>query len=216
MAKQLNYNIAFKPNTKELDSALARLQAELNNFGRISFHIDSTEVAAAKTAARDLQKYLNLATNTSTGKLNLGKFATELKSANTSVSDLSHKLLAVGPQGEKVFGSFVKSIASAEGYVKQTNSALNEMMITLKNTLRWQAASTVIGGITSGISDAVSYAHQLDSSLRDIRIVSGESAENMDAFAKKANKAAKELYTTTKEYADASLILYQQGKQVVS
>lgn len=213
MAKQLNYNIAFKPNTKELDSALARLQAELNNFGKISFHIDSTEMTAAKAAARDLQKYLNLATNTSTGKLNLGKFATELKSANTSVSELSNKLLAVGPQGEKVFGSFVKSIASAEGYVRQTNATLNEMVVTLKNTLRWQAASTIIGGVTTGISDAVTYAHQLDSSLRDIRIVSGESAENMEEFTKKANKAAKELRTTTKEYADASLIFYQQGNR---
>jgi hypothetical protein len=33
----------------------------------------------------------------------------------------------------------------------------------------------------------------------------------MAKFAKEANKAAKELKTTTKEYAEASLIFYQQG-----
>jgi hypothetical protein len=33
----------------------------------------------------------------------------------------------------------------------------------------------------------------------------------MAQFAKEANKAAKELKTTTKQYAEASLIFYQQG-----
>jgi TP901 family phage tail tape measure protein len=47
--------------------------------------------------------------------------------------------------------------------------------------------------------------------LTDIRIVTGKSIEEMTRFANEANKAAKALSTTTNEYAQASLIFYQQG-----
>jgi hypothetical protein len=48
----------------------------------------------------------------------------------------------------------------------------------------------------------------LNQSLNDIRIVTGYSADEMDRFAKKANRAAKELKTTTNEYNKASLIYF--------
>jgi TP901 family phage tail tape measure protein len=47
--------------------------------------------------------------------------------------------------------------------------------------------------------------------LTDIQIVTGQSAEDMAKFADRANKAAKELSTTTTTYTDAALIYYQQG-----
>ena len=50
-----------------------------------------------------------------------------------------------------------------------------------------------------------------NSTLNDIRIVSGASAEEMTQFAINANKAAQTLSTTTNEFAKASLIYYQQG-----
>jgi hypothetical protein len=40
-------------------------------------------------------------------------------------------------------------------------------------------------------------------------IVTGKSADEMDRFAVKANKAAKELGASTKAYSDAALIYYQ-------
>jgi TP901 family phage tail tape measure protein len=57
----------------------------------------------------------------------------------------------------------------------------------------------------------VTYAKELNSSLTDIRIVSGKGMSEMASYAKEASKAAKSLSTTTKAYVDASLLFYQQG-----
>jgi hypothetical protein len=53
----------------------------------------------------------------------------------------------------------------------------------------------------------------LNESLNNIRIVTEESADAMDKFAARANKAAKALGASTLEYTDAALIFYQQGLQ---
>ena len=65
--------------------------------------------------------------------------------------------------------------------------------------------------MTSSLSNAWSYAKKLDSSLNNIRIVSGQSADQMERFAKQANTAARELGVATTDYTNASLIYYQQG-----
>jgi TP901 family phage tail tape measure protein len=61
------------------------------------------------------------------------------------------------------------------------------------------------------ISSTVGYAQDLNESLNNIRIVTGNNTEQMAKFAKEANKAAQALSTTTVEYTDAALIYYQQG-----
>jgi len=45
-------------------------------------------------------------------------------------------------------------------------------------------------GFTSAVREAYNYAEDLNKSLNDIRIVSGQTVAQMDKFAAKANKAA--------------------------
>ena len=85
------------------------------------------------------------------------------------------------------------------------------MGTTLKNTVRWQLSSSLLHGFMGAVQSAYGYTQDLNRSLNDIRIVTGNSAEQMEQFAVKANKAARELSTTTNEYAKASLIYFQQG-----
>lgn len=210
MAKALNYNLNFKANTKEAETALKQLQMQLEKISLKSFKIDSKGFKEAQADARKLQQALNFST-TSTGKLNLTKFNSELKKSGLTVNQLSKQMLSLGVDGEKAFASFAKTISSTQTPIRQTSKMLDEMWITMKNTMRWQFTTAALGGFTGAISDAVSYAHQLDSALRDIRIVSGESAESMEQFAVDASKAAKRLSSTTKDYAEGALIYYQQG-----
>jgi hypothetical protein len=56
---------------------------------------------------------------------------------------------------------------------------------------------------------AWNYAKDLNESLNDIRIVTGQNVDQMAKFADYANKAAKNLGTTTTKYTDAALIYYQ-------
>jgi hypothetical protein len=85
---------------------------------------------------------------------------------------------------------------------------VDKMWNTLGNTLRWQASAAAIRTVTSGISNAFKYAQDLNKSLNNIRIVTGASTAQMQEFAKAANKAAKGLSASTKEYTDASLIYF--------
>jgi hypothetical protein len=97
----------------------------------------------------------------------------------------------------------------AEVPLRKHNALLSNMLVTLKNTAKWQISSSILTSFTSALSTAVNYAKDLDESLNKIRIVSGQSAAQMDAFAEKANKAARALSSTTTAYTDAALIYYQ-------
>ena len=85
------------------------------------------------------------------------------------------------------------------------------MATTFKNTVRYGISSSIFNNFTNTIQKAYDYTVKLDSSLNDIRIVTGKSADEMDKFAVKANKVAKDLGRSTKDFTEASLIYYQQG-----
>jgi hypothetical protein len=59
------------------------------------------------------------------------------------------------------------------------------------------------------LQSAFYYAEDLNESLNNIRIVTGQSTDQMAKFAKQANAAAQSLSTTTTDYTNASLIYYQ-------
>ena len=210
MAKALNYNLNFKANTKEAESSLKQLQTQLEALYNNPLKFNTASLKEAKAEIQNLSRMLSASTN-SAGKLNLGNFNTELKKAGMSVDQISKQMLNFGREGQQAFASFAKSVATAQEPIKQTSKMLDEMWVTMKNTVRWQLTASALGSFTGAISDAVSYAHQLDSALRDIRIVSDESAESMEQFAIDASKAAKRLSSTTKDYAEGALIYYQQG-----
>jgi hypothetical protein len=64
------------------------------------------------------------------------------------------------------------------------NSMMNELWITMKNTMRWQITSSALHGFMGALQTSYGYAKDLNSSLNNIRIVSGQSAEQMAEFAK--------------------------------
>jgi hypothetical protein len=100
-------------------------------------------------------------------------------------------------------------VANADTKLFNLSGSLKKFSDTMFNTLRWSVASSAIQGVTSAISGTISYAKELDTSLNNIRIVTGKSNEEMAKFAETANKMAKTLSSTTKKYSDASLIYFQ-------
>ena len=53
------------------------------------------------------------------------------------------------------------------------NSTLKNFATTLKNTVKWEISSTMIHGLERSLRGAVSYAKNLNTSLTNIRIVTG-------------------------------------------
>lgn len=214
MAKQLNIDLKFSADTKAAEKSIKKLNDALSNIANGNLKmpdIDAGTLSKASQAAKELKFHLDNAINSSTGKLDLSKLNASLKQAGTSLSSLTGTFGALGSDGAAAFNQVAQAISQAEVRVKGANSRMQELLTTFKNTARFQLTSTMLHGLMSGIQSAISYAENLNESLNNIRIRTGDSTEKMAQFAEYANKAAKELGTTTNAYLQGALTFYQQG-----
>lgn len=214
MAKQLNVNLSLSANTDQAKRQLQELQKQLSQLSSISTNKNlplTQELLKASSAAAQLQSQLRAATDINTGKLDLGKFNQQMTASGMSLGKYQKALSNLGPVGDKAFAQLAQSISTADVKLLHANTVMGQFITSLKNTARWQLSSSMLHGFMGTIQSAYGYAQDLNRSLNSIRIVTGQSVEQMDAFAQRANKAAKALSTTTTAYTDAALIFYQQG-----
>ena len=218
MAKQLNQvdvSLNFSADTKKAKQEIDNLMQTLRQFstfsGASSSIINAKEMQEASRAARELEQHLRAATDMNTGKLNLSAFSASLKASGKDLNSYRKTFESIGPAGEAAFLKVSKSIALADAPLRKTNERLKEFAVTLKNTARWQISSSIMHGFMGTLQSAYGYAQDLNESLNNIRIVTGQSVEQMGQFADRANRAAQSLSTTTRAYTDAALIFYQQG-----
>ena len=216
MNKTMRIDLTVNANTEKAKQQLMSLTGTLDQLARsgstfsVGNKISQDLINAQKETAK-LSSMLKEATNVDTGKIDLTKFNESLKKSGQTIQQVQANLKAFGPQGEQAFMSLAQSIIKAEVPLRRTGALVNSLWTTLKNTARWQLSSSVLHGFMGSIQKASGYAKDLNESLNNIRIVTGQSVEQMAKFADQANKAAKALSTTTTEYTNASLIYYQQG-----
>ncbi len=212
--RQLTLSLAFEADTSAAKQAivdLANSLKQISTMPAVGSNIDIVSLNEGKQAAAELLQHLSKAVNVDTGKLNLATLATSLKSSGKSLNNYKIKLEQCGATGREAFLKISQSIANAENPLRRSNKLLSDFMITLKNTVKWQISSTLLHGFMGALQSAYGYAEDLNKSLTNIRIVTGQSIDKMSQFAQAANKAAKELSASTLAYTDAALIYYQQG-----
>lgn len=210
MAKQLNVNLAFNADTSQAKKSIQELQQSLSKISSMKVG-DNLQLKEASEAAKMLSYHLNQAYNATTGNIDLSALNHSLQKSSTNVTQLSNKLLQAGTTGQQAFVNLAQAISTAEYPMFRLGKRLTEFGNTLKNTVRWQFSSSMIHGMMGAYQQAIGYAEDLNESLTNIRVVTGNSVEEMARFAEYANKAAKSLGTTTTAYTDAALIFYQQG-----
>lgn len=212
MAKRLNVELGFTADTSQAKRQIDDLVSQLQKIQMApSKTFDSQGLKDASKAAQELQAHIQSAINVDTGKLDLTKFSTSLTKSNTNLEYFRKELNKAGADGKSAFSTLANSITQADAPMLRLGGRLGEFVTTLKNSARWQISSNILHSFESAISSAYGYAKDLDESLNSIRIVTGQSTDQMADFAKEANEAAKALSTTTTNYTDASLIYYQQG-----
>ena len=113
--------------------------------------------------------------------------------------------------GDRAFNRAARAVLNTNVNLKQSNKLLNDLATSMSNTVKWGITSGALNTLTNSVRQAWNYSLKLDSSLNDIRIVTGKSADEMERFAKTANTAAKQLGASTLDYTKAALIYYQQG-----
>ena len=210
--KQIKFGIGFNTDL----SGLKQIEAELTRIAQLPTNklIDEKEIVKveqAKVAAKELKALFNSSYNFKLNTLDISKFSQELNKSGKSLHDYQLILRRIGDQGKTAFRHLTAEIAASNTELKQSKSILDSMGQTFINTVKWSIASSAINNFTGSIQKAYSFSKQLDESLNDIRIVTGKSADEMDRFAVRANKAAAALGKTTKDYTTASLLFYQQG-----
>lgn len=212
---QYDVRLAFSADVAQARQQLKSLQDELSKLSTLKDINVGTrltkELEQASLKAADLKVMLEKATDINTGKLNLTSFSNQLTKNGESLSTYRKALSALGPQGEEAFLQLTQSVITADAALTTGSKKLNDFKKTLANTVKWQISSNITHGIVGELQTAYYYTKDLDRALTDIKIVTEDSAGSMANFAERANKAAQALSTTTKDYAQASLIYYQQG-----
>jgi TP901 family phage tail tape measure protein len=212
MANKINFQIGFnvdRSGLNEIKSALQQIQQQANQA--MQSGTLTNELKEASTAARQLESILNSSWNSKLNQLDLSKVNTSIKNTYGSVSQLKTVMESSGAAGATAYNQFASAVLNTNLQLKQSNKWLDEMAITLSNTVRYNLASAIMNKVSSSIQQAYYYTLDLDESLNNIRIVTNKSADDMAEFAVQANKAAKALGQSTTAYTNASLIYYQQG-----
>ena len=201
---------AFVELKREIQALRGLTEKDLINFGSASdFQEAKKQLAAIKSSATTVEAALNKAFSPKLGTVSLTRFNNELKKID--LQGLANNFSKAGAAGTAAFRSLTTNVLTTKIQVKETHKLLDDMGKTMSNTIKWGISSSAWNSVTGSFQKAYNYVKDLDRSLNDIRIVSGKSAEEMERFAIQANRAAKTLGSTTRDYTDASLIYYQQG-----
>lgn len=218
-SNQVNVGLKFTADTGQAKASIQELQTLLNKIALEGASTSKTGVPSklvqdcedAAKAAQELSYHLNNAFNVKTGHFDLSLLDKSLKSSNSSIQSLSTELLKSGDTGQQAFLKLAQSISQADQPMLKVSSHLQNFVKILGQTAKYQISNNILRGLQGAIQSAYGYAKELNASLTDIRIVTGQNADQMAKFAEQANKAAKALSTTTNDYAKGSLIYFQQG-----
>ena len=219
-AGEINFKIGFQLERQGLNELKKQLQ-ELQNINRPGMlqqmnpklNLDSKQAQQyfrfIEADINKVNKAFNNAFNSTTGLTNVKKLEQEFRKID--LSRLRRDFNLLGQEGNKALTQIAARSMSTTLQFKETNGILQEMGKTFMNTIRWKISSSVINSFVGSIQQAYGYIKHLNNSLNNIRIITSKSANEMDRFAKSANKAAKTLGAATTDYTKASLIYYQQG-----
>ena len=217
MANQIRFDVNFNAKKESLDALKKSLQdiqkittSEYMNLNKgLKAQEAQQELRQIQSTITQVEQALKNAFNSELGTLNIAKFNQELKSLD--LNTVYNQMSKLGAAGTTAFRNLATEALTANTRLKQTHSLLDSMAETMGNTIKWGIASSIMNKFTGSVQEAYGYVKNLDSSLNDIRIVTGNSADEMARFAETANDAAQKLGAGTTDYTKAALIYYQQG-----
>ena len=212
----ITFGIGFnvdKSGLNDLKKSLQDIQKATTKdlVGNLGSNEAKKALADVKRSASEIEQALRKAYNPTINATNISKFNQQLAKTGTDLNTVYQNFAKLGTTGQTAFTQLASNILTTNVRLKETHSLLDSMGQTMVNTVKWGIASSVMNTFTGSIQNAYNYIKVLDSSLTDIRIVTGQSREEMDRFAESANRAAQNLGRQTKDYTNAALSFYQQG-----
>jgi hypothetical protein len=192
---------------KQIDAAVSAVKINLDPQSAKKFEAELRELGGL------LEKHLNQ----NTGKINAKNLVADLDNRENflMIEKLGQRYAEVGVNGQQSFRKIANEADFLNKKIGSSNKTLEKMGTTLMNTIRWNISSSAVNAVTGEFQRMYYFAKDLDRTLTDIRIVSGQSADQMERFALAANKSAKALGVSTIEYAQAATLFFQQGLEAI-
>lgn len=191
----------IKAISSELDGALQKASA---SSGKMSNNIQTAVVEA-----NNLQRALQRAT-TDRG-LSLPALKGALAEANSSISQMLAGLAGGGPAFQNSFNVALTSLATANRSAISLSTKLAEAGRVFTQSFKFTAAQTVIRFLSTSMQQSAAWVKELDANVANIAAVSGKTGEQLVDVYETIVNGAMNLRVAAKDYAEASLIFYQQG-----
>ena len=213
MSKYSN-TVEYKIRTTLDNTGIAKLQAELTQLtNQVTLMgskqlMNSGQVTDTLAKIKKIQNALTQAFNPKLGMLNTSSF---MKNVGMSMNDMYNTFKNIGPSGERAFASMYGQLTKIDTGMRSISKTSDKIMNTLGNTVRWGLIASGFAAIMNSVHQAATYVKDLDRSLTNIMMVSGETRENMNNFAKDANEVAQRLGGTTVQMTEATKVFIQQG-----
>lgn len=206
------YTIGFRTD----DTVLRQTRQALKEIQKLTTESPGMEkmgeeLKNAQQAAAQLENALTRSFNIKMGTTDIVRFNQILKQSNIDLKTTYERMASIGPVGEAAFNKFAVSTMTMNMQIKKGNTLLEKFGKTLLRNVEWLISGGLINSITGVFTQAYGYTKNLDASLNDIRIVTGQGADEMARFGEEARKTASELGKGTTDITKASLIYYQQG-----
>lgn len=210
----IQFDIGFKVDAKSLEGQLNTIHKEIQNAFKVDVGFSggmSKEISNAVVQARSLEKALQAAT-TDKG-LSFSSMNAELRKAGTNMNQVVSGLIAGGDAFKGSANEALAAFANANRQVITLNSHLQEMGRVFLQSMKFTVAQQAIQGLQNMLQESYEWVVDLDSQLTQIQIVSGKTAQQMEAVSAQIVERSRALRVAASDYAEASQIYYQQGLQ---
>lgn len=210
----IQFDIGFKVDAKSLEGQLNTIHKEIQNAFKVDAGFSggmSKEISNAVVQARSLEKALQAAT-TDKG-LSFSSMNAELRKAGTNMNQVVSGLVAGGDAFKGSANEALAAFANANRQVITLNSHLQEMGRVFLQSMKFTVAQQAIQGLQNMLQESYEWVVDLDSQLTQIQIVSGKTAQQMEAVSAQIVERSRALRVAASDYAEASQIYYQQGLQ---
>ena len=205
--------IEFNLKTTLDSTGITQLQQQLS---RVSAELKNMETAGDlgknfSSAAQDVEKLQSALAKSFNSVLNvfdLNKFKKELN--GLSLGNLQKEMSKV-QGGAQAFNNMMGAIGRIDTSFKSISSFSDKIFNTMGNTVRWGVTASIFQEIQNSLYRAVDYVKELDTSLNNIRIVTGASNQDMRDFALYANEAAQGIGSSTTAFTNAAQLYAQNG-----
>lgn len=216
MAKYSNtveYNIRTtldKTGLVQLQSQILQVENHLKTLQTQQL-ISPASASKAISTIKQVQTALTQAFNPKLGMLDNKALISSLGNIKGGINGIYQAFSAGGAKGTQAFSQFYGQLMHVDKGLKQVSSTSDKIFNTLGNTVRWGLIASAFASVMNAAHQSVEYVKDLDKSLTNIMMVSGETRDNMNEFARAANQVAQRLGGTTTQMTEATKIFVQQG-----